>query len=106
MPMPWDYPFDPITADFTYIRWLGDRKEIETLTKTWDKTVVDRTAQLTSWVDYCYAIKKRGITIFAYANNHYAGHGPATVAQFLQLWEKVEPTSKRSAIPREKSLFE
>ncbi len=51
--------FDPITADWTYIRWLGDRKGIEKLTKTWDKTVVDRTDELTSWVDFCYRIRKR-----------------------------------------------
>jgi hypothetical protein len=35
--------FDPITADWTYIRWLGDRKGIERITTTWDKTVIDRT---------------------------------------------------------------
>jgi uncharacterized protein YecE (DUF72 family) len=80
--------FDPITADWTYIRWLGDRKGIELQTLTWDKTIVDRTAQLTSWVDFCYQIKKRGIIIYGYANNHYAGHGPATVRQFRDLWRK------------------
>ena len=26
--------FDPITTDWTYIRWLGDRKGIEKLTMT------------------------------------------------------------------------
>jgi len=88
MPLPSAYKFDPITTDWTYIRWLGDRKGIEKVTKTWDKVVVDRTSQLVSWVDFCYAIKKRGITVFAYANNHYQGHGPATVAEFLKLWEK------------------
>jgi uncharacterized protein YecE (DUF72 family) len=86
MPMPWDYGFDPITSDFTFVRWLGDRKGIEKLTKTWDKTIVDRAQQLKTWVDYLQPIKKRGVTIFAYANNHYAGHGPATVAQFLEMW--------------------
>jgi uncharacterized protein YecE (DUF72 family) len=25
------------------------------------------------------------VTIYAYANNHYAGHGPATVEQFREL---------------------
>jgi uncharacterized protein YecE (DUF72 family) len=86
MPEPWAYGFDPITTDWTYVRWLGDRKGIEKLTKTWDKTIVDRKAQLTSWVDFLQPIKRRGVTIFAYANNHYSGHGPATVAQFLKLW--------------------
>jgi uncharacterized protein YecE (DUF72 family) len=37
MPRPaeWFEHFDPITADFTYIRRVGDRKGIERLTKTW-----------------------------------------------------------------------
>jgi hypothetical protein len=29
---------------------------------------------------------KRGVVIYAYANNHFQGHGPATVAKFLELW--------------------
>ena len=78
--------FDPITTDWTYIRWLGDRKGIEKGTTTWDKTVVDRTTELSSWVDYCYQIRKRGVLIYAYANNHYAGHAPATIEQFRNLW--------------------
>jgi uncharacterized protein YecE (DUF72 family) len=90
MPMPWDWGFDPITADFTYVRWLGDRKGIEMLTTSWDRAIVDRTAELQTWVDYLQPIKKRGITIFAYANNHYAGHGPATVARFLQQWNAIQ----------------
>jgi hypothetical protein len=28
---------------------------------------------------------KRGVRIYAYANNHYAGFGPATVEQFREL---------------------
>jgi hypothetical protein len=45
MPSPSELKFDPITADWTYIRWLGDRKGIEEQTTTWDRTVVDRTAE-------------------------------------------------------------
>ena len=79
---------DPITADFTYVRWLGDRKGIEEQTKTWDKTIVDRRPALARWVDYCYQTTRRGIKVYAYANNHYAGFAPATVALFWELWEK------------------
>jgi uncharacterized protein YecE (DUF72 family) len=86
MPNPSDLDFDPITADWTYIRWLGDRKSIEEQTTTWDKTIVDRTTELSSWVDYCHQIVKRGVLIYGYANNHYAGHGPATIEQFRNLW--------------------
>src|SRR5262250_929720 len=77
MPNPSELDFDPITANWTYIRWLGDRREIEAQTMTWDKLVVDRAAELSSWVDFCYQIMKRGVLIYAYANNHFQGHGPA-----------------------------
>jgi uncharacterized protein YecE (DUF72 family) len=45
MPRPWEVKdgLDLVTADFVYVRWLGDQKEIEALTTTWDKIVVDRT---------------------------------------------------------------
>jgi uncharacterized protein YecE (DUF72 family) len=76
---------DPITADFTYIRWLGDRKGIEQVTKVWNRIVVDRTAQMTSWVDVCTKIHRRGVTIYGYFNNHYAGFGPASVEMFRNL---------------------
>jgi uncharacterized protein YecE (DUF72 family) len=86
MPNPAELDFDPITADWTYIRWLGDRKEIEAQTMTWDKVVVDRTTELSRWVDFCYQTMNRGVLIYAYANNHFQGHGPATIAKFLELW--------------------
>ena len=89
--------YDPVTADFTYIRWLGDRKGIETLTKVWDKTIVDRTGEMQEWVKYCRQIQRRGVTIYAFANNHYAGHGPGTVALFKQLYGI--PDSERAALP-------
>ena len=100
--------FDHITTDWTYIRWLGDRKGIEKQTTTWDKRVVDRTSELSSWVDFCYQIRKRGIIIFAYANNHYAGHAPATIEQFRTLWrEKGLPElAKPAPLLPEATLFD
>jgi uncharacterized protein YecE (DUF72 family) len=76
---------DPITADFTYIRWLGDRKGIEEKTKTWNKLIVDRRGELREWANICWKFSGRGVPIFAYANNHYAGFGPGTVRLFEQL---------------------
>jgi uncharacterized protein YecE (DUF72 family) len=78
---------DPITADFCYVRWIGDRKGIELETKVWDKTIVDRSAALAKWVKFFHSINHK-VDIYAYANNHYAGHGPATVALFKELWDK------------------
>src|SRR6202040_2371477 len=48
---------DPITADFTYIRLLGDRKAIEVKTTVWNQVVEDRTASMTSWVDVCQMLQ-------------------------------------------------
>ena len=88
--------FDPITADFTYIRWLGDRKGIEEQTKTWDKVIVDRQRELDEWVEACRNFNQRNIAIFGFANNHYAGHAPATVRLFWELWQKKSPGAERS----------
>ena len=90
MPRPaqWFEKFDPITADFTYVRWLGDRKEIEKQTKVWDKIIVDRRADLAEWVEVLKAVHRRKIQILAFANNHYAGYGPDTIEQFRELWRR------------------
>jgi uncharacterized protein YecE (DUF72 family) len=87
MPLPSGMAFDYFTADFTYVRLLGDRKGIEKETKVWDKVIVNRSKELRSWVDVCHASMERGVSTYVYVNNHYAGHAPATVAQFLKLWE-------------------
>src|SRR5260370_3428479 len=92
VPRPWEMKekFDMITADFTYVRWLGDRKGIEELTKTWDKIIVDRKDDLKNWVDLLKEMvnDKKTRKLFAYANNHYEGFGPATVKRFMDLWNK------------------
>jgi hypothetical protein len=58
MPRPWEMKekFDLVTADFLYVRWLGDRHGIERITQTWDKTVVDRKSDLMNWVDVLRAM--------------------------------------------------
>ncbi len=90
VPRPWEMKgkLDLITADFTYVRWLGDRKEIEEQTKIWDRIIVDRREDLTNWVELFRKFVARNLKIFAYANNHYAGHGPATVRLFMDLWDQ------------------
>jgi uncharacterized protein YecE (DUF72 family) len=92
MPRPWEMKakFDLITADFAYVRWLGDRKQIEKQTTTWDKTVIDRTGDLKNWVDVLKKmVNNKGIRkLFAYANNQYAGHAPDAVKLFWQLWNQ------------------
>ena len=76
VPRPWEMEekFELITADFVYVRWLGDRKGIEKLTEAWDKPIVDRTKDLRNWVALLKQMvnTKKILKMFAYANNHYA----------------------------------
>lgn len=90
VPRPWEMKqkIDLATTDWTYVRWLGDRKRIEELTETWDKAIVDRTGDLNNWVEIFREFVAKKMKIFAYANNHYAGHGPATVKLFWETWNK------------------
>jgi len=82
--------FDPITADFAYVRWLGDCKGIEELTTTWDKVVVDRTEDLRNWVKLLRSLvtDKRIRKILAFMNNHFSGHAPAGIKLFFDLWNE------------------
>ena len=94
VPRPWEMKekFDMITADFTYVRWLGDRKGIEEQTTTWDKTIIDRTSDLKNWVEVFKSLvsNTKVLKIFAFSNNHYAGHGPATAKLFMDLRNKKQ----------------
>jgi uncharacterized protein YecE (DUF72 family) len=76
---------DIVTSDFAYVRLLGDRYEIEKLTQTWDKTVVDRTRELTEWSAVVDAVLSRNLKVYTYVNNHFAGHSPETLRQFLEM---------------------
>jgi uncharacterized protein YecE (DUF72 family) len=104
MPRPAQYfeRLDPITADFTYVRWLGDRKGIEAQTKVWDRIIVDRSGDLSEWVDVLGKVYQRKVQIYTYANNHYAGFSPATVEMFRDLWRKRVGT----ALPKASNTVE
>jgi uncharacterized protein YecE (DUF72 family) len=73
------------TTDFVYVRLLGDRYAIEEVTKTWDKAVVDRSRELAEWSAVVDALLSRGLKVYTYVNNHFAGHSPETMRQFLEM---------------------
>jgi uncharacterized protein YecE (DUF72 family) len=64
---------DPVTANFSYIRWLGDRMRIEEITKVWNKLVIDRTPEMEEWIPDIQKLLKRNRVVYAYFNNHYSG---------------------------------
>ncbi len=79
---------DPVTADFTYIRWLGDRKCIEEITKVWNKLVIDRTAEMVEWLPGIQKLLKRRLTIYLYFNNHYSGSGYESARLFREMLDR------------------
>jgi len=80
---------NPVTAGFSYLRWLGDRQGIERITRKWGETILERDRELEEWARVSKTLLALGITIFGYANNHYAGHAPATVRSFRRLIEEM-----------------
>jgi uncharacterized protein YecE (DUF72 family) len=110
MPRPWEMKdkFDLITTDFTYVRWLGDRKGIEEQTTTWDKVIVDRQGDLSEWVSLLKKVQERRIMILAFANNHFAGHGPSTVELFRNLWgdDALRKPQRPPRTEQQPSLFD
>jgi len=63
-----------VTTDFLYLRWLGNRADIETYTHT----QIDRGGSFEAWD----ADLKRALPevreVYGYFNNHWAGHSPAS----------------------------
>jgi uncharacterized protein YecE (DUF72 family) len=78
--------FDPITSQPVYVRLLGDRKEIEAITRTWDTEVIDRRERLQRWAHFLVRMQKRGVSTLVYVNNHYAGHAPTTVQRLQEMY--------------------
>lgn len=75
---------DVLTADFSYVRWLGDRYKIEEVTKNWDKVVVDREREMEEWAKVIAQLLARNVRVYAFANNHFSGHAPASLALFTK----------------------
>ena len=65
---------EEVTAPFLYLRWLGDRREIE----KYDRVQVDRTDSFGSWEAALLRTLGDVREVFGYFNNHWAGHSPAS----------------------------
>jgi uncharacterized protein YecE (DUF72 family) len=72
---------DWITADFTVIRWLGRRKDIE----VFDRIQIDRSEQLQTWAEKVESYLQDGVDVYGFFNNHFAGHSPESVRQFASM---------------------
>lgn len=87
------------TTDFAYIRWMGPDRSIT----DFSRIQIDRSAELDAWAAMLPVLLQQVRTVYGYANNHFAGHGPET-ARMLQTRLGVDTVDPRS-IGEQSSLF-
>lgn len=82
------------TGPYTYVRLIGDRQGIEQITQTWERTVIDRTADLQRIAGALQQLRTRG-EVIVFLNNHYAGHAPDSCRRLrAELGEDPPPRPK------------
>ena len=84
------------TAPFVYLRFLGNRKEMDAAVKQaqvaglrkrdFESLLKDRTGQMKAWIHPIKNILIKGIPVYIYFNNHYAGYAPGSVELFDKLF--------------------
>jgi len=81
---------DPVTGPLAFVRLIGDREAIEKVATTWDKVVVDRSAEL---VEVARVIRELAVRVpvGVFVNNHYAGHSPETIRSLRALLGQPDP---------------
>ncbi len=89
---------DPVTADFLYVRFLGNHKSMDervarlraegARARDWDAIAVDRTEEMRAWVRSIRELLGGGRVSYLYFNNHYAGFAPGSIARFLEVWQE------------------
>lgn len=89
---------DPVTAPFSYIRFLGHHKQMDELVqkaraergkdRDWDEILVDRTDEMIQWAPVVLELAERQEDVFVYFNNHFAGFAPGSVALFARVIEQ------------------
>lgn len=69
-----------LTAPFTYVRLLGERE----LISQFHAIQIDRSDELDRWAAMLARISNRVERVYAYVNNHFEGHSPATLERLRE----------------------
>jgi uncharacterized protein YecE (DUF72 family) len=81
-----DHPWMPrskiATADFVYVRLLGDRNKIES---DFSYVRFDREKDLVWWHELVREYADQGKDVYVYLNNHYTGHSPTSACRLLAM---------------------
>ncbi len=83
---PWMPKSDIQTADFSYFRFLGDRRKIE---KDFSYVRNERETELVYWKQVIDNQLEDGNDCFAFFNNHFSGHSPSTAEYFISQFKNL-----------------
>ncbi len=88
---------DIFTSSFVYVRFLGNRKQMDAAVqqaqksrerpKAWGSLIKDCTKQMKLWIPPLRSLVAKGVPVYVYFNNHYAGYAPGSVELFSSLFE-------------------
>ncbi|HET9013540.1 MAG TPA: DUF72 domain-containing protein [Gemmatimonadaceae bacterium] len=87
------------TAKFLYVRWMGANRDIV----DYSRIQIDRTAELEQWAEVLWPLAVKGVSVYGYVNNHFAGHSPQS-ARELQRALRLTPVDPGS-LGEQMSLF-
>lgn len=79
---PWMPEMNTITADFTYIRWEGDRNKIK---GTSGKVERDRSGDIEKWGIRIRGFLEESREIFGYFSKSYSGYPPGDVKMLMDV---------------------
>jgi uncharacterized protein YecE (DUF72 family) len=87
-----------LTADFLYVRWLGEHGRFQQK----DLEQLDTTAELTWWWQYLQPHLSHVQTIYGFFNNDYAGYSPGSCNRFKRM---VGLPAVQPQVPQQGRLF-
>jgi uncharacterized protein YecE (DUF72 family) len=70
-----------VTSDFAYIRCIGDHKKMQK--HRCNEVILDRKEEIIFWAEKVKNFLTKGIRVYSYFNNHYAGYAPDSCKMFL-----------------------
>ncbi len=81
-----------VTTDFLYLRWLGDRADVD----RFDRVTIDRATEFDAWQADLERALPEVREVFGFFNNHWAGHSPASANEMKRRLglEPVEPKQR------------
>ena len=79
---PWMPEMNAITADFTYIRWEGDRNKIKGIL---GKVERDRSKEIQEWGMKIKGFLGDSVEVFGYFSKFYSGYSPGDARMLLDI---------------------